>query len=47
MGDVAELHRYEYPVTAVQFDSRKVVACVGENGVEVSADVRTALCVIR
>lgn len=37
MGAVAELHRYEYPVTAVQFDSRKVVACVGENGIEVSS----------
>lgn len=36
MGDVAEVHRYEYPVTALQFDSRKVVACTGENGIEVS-----------
>jgi division protein 1 len=36
MGDVSEVHRYEYPVTALQFDSRKVVACTGENGIEVS-----------
>lgn len=35
MGQTAELHRYEYPVTCVQFDSRKVVACTGENGIEV------------
>lgn len=35
MGAVSELHKYEFPVTAVQFDSRKVVAAVGENGVEV------------
>ena len=35
MGDVSEVHRYEYPVTALQFDSRKVVACTGENGIEV------------
>ncbi|RXK39116.1 mitochondrial division protein 1 [Tremella mesenterica] len=35
MGAVSEVHRYEYPVTAIQFDSRKVVACTGENGVEV------------
>lgn len=35
MGAVSEVHKYEYPVTAVQFDSRKVVACTGENGIEV------------
>jgi division protein 1 len=34
-GTVSETHRYEHPVTALQFDSRKVVACTGENGVEV------------
>jgi division protein 1 len=34
-GSVVETHRYEFPVTALQFDSRKVVACTGENGVEV------------
>jgi division protein 1 len=35
MGAVSEVHKYEYPVTALQFDSRKVVACTGENGIEV------------
>ncbi|ODN75955.1 mitochondrial division protein 1 [Cryptococcus amylolentus CBS 6039] len=35
MGALSELHKYEYPVTALQFDSRKIVACTGENGVEV------------
>jgi len=35
-GDASEVHRFEFPVTALQFDSRKVVACTGENGVEVS-----------
>ncbi|EKD05270.1 peripheral protein, Mdv1p [Trichosporon asahii var. asahii CBS 8904] len=35
MGQTVELHKYEYPVTCVQFDSRKVVACTGENGIEV------------
>ncbi|WRT63656.1 mitochondrial division protein 1 [Kwoniella shivajii] len=35
MGQAAEVHKFEYPVTALQFDSRKVVACTGENGVEV------------
>jgi division protein 1 len=34
-GAISEVHRFEYPVTALQFDSRKVVACTGENGVEV------------
>ncbi|WVQ64748.1 mitochondrial division protein 1 [Kwoniella botswanensis] len=34
MGQASEVHRYEYPVTALQFDSRKVVACTGENGLE-------------
>lgn len=33
---MSEVHKYEYPVTALQFDSRKVVACIGENGIEVS-----------
>jgi division protein 1 len=42
-GAVAETHRYEYPVTALQFDSRKVVACTGENGVEVSLRIRDEL----
>ncbi|TYJ51157.1 mitochondrial division protein 1, partial [Cryptococcus floricola] len=35
MGALSELHKYEYPVTALQFNSRKIVACTGENGVEV------------
>lgn len=34
MGSIAETHRFEYPVTSLQFDSRKVIACTGENGIE-------------
>lgn len=40
---MAETHRYEYPVTALQFDSRKVVACTGENGIEVSVFNKSSL----
>ena len=31
-----ETLKYEHPVTALQFDTRKVVAATGENGVDVS-----------
>lgn len=34
-GAAVETLRYEYPVMALQFDSRKIVACTGENGIEV------------
>lgn len=34
-GAIVDTLKYDYPVTAVQFDSRKIVACTGENGVEV------------
>jgi division protein 1 len=26
--------KYEYPVTSLQFDTRKIMACSGENGIE-------------
>lgn len=35
MGNIVDTLKYEFPVTALQFDSRKVIACTGENGVEV------------
>lgn len=35
-GGVLETLRYEHGVTAVQFDSRRVVAAAGENGIRVS-----------
>jgi division protein 1 len=34
-GSIVDTLKYDFPVTAVQFDSRKIVACTGENGVEV------------
>jgi division protein 1 len=40
MGSIVDTLKYEFPVTALQFDSRKVIACTGENGVE----VRRLLC---
>lgn len=40
MGAVAEVLKYDYPVTAVQFDSRKIIACTGENGIDVSLPFR-------
>jgi division protein 1 len=36
MGSIVDTLKYEFPVTALQFDSRKVISCTGENGVEVS-----------
>jgi mitochondrial division protein 1 len=34
-GGIAETLRYDYPVSSLQFDSRKVVSCTGENAVKV------------
>lgn len=39
MGNIVDTLKYEFPVTALQFDSRKVIACTGENGVEVSVGI--------
>lgn len=36
MGQAADLLKYEFPVTALQFDTRKIVAATGENGIDVS-----------
>jgi division protein 1 len=41
-GGVFDTLRYDAPVTALQFDSRKIVAATGENGVKVS--VTTGRC---
>lgn len=35
-GGIVETLQYDYPVTALQFDTRKIVAATGENGVDVS-----------
>jgi division protein 1 len=37
-GGVLETVKYEHGVTALQFDSRKVICASGENGVKVSTD---------
>ncbi|KAJ3907063.1 WD40-repeat-containing domain protein [Lentinula edodes] len=34
-GGVFETLRYDHPVTALQFDTRKVIAATGENGVKI------------
>ncbi len=39
MGQAADVLRYEYPVTALQFDTRKIVAATGENGIDVSQPI--------
>lgn len=39
-GGVFETLKYDHPVTGLQFDSRKIVAATGENGVK----VRSPLC---
>lgn len=31
-----ETMKYDYPITALQFDTRKIVAATGENGIDVS-----------
>jgi hypothetical protein len=34
-GGVVDTLQYDYPVTALQFDTRKIVAATGENGIDV------------
>lgn len=34
-GSILDTIRYEHPITGLQFDSRKIVAAAGENGVRV------------
>jgi division protein 1 len=34
-GGSSETIRFDYPVTSLQFDSRKIVAATGENGAKV------------
>ncbi|KAL7416803.1 WD40-repeat-containing domain protein [Mrakia frigida] len=33
-GTVSDVLKYEFPVTSLQFDTRKILACTGENGIE-------------
>lgn len=35
-GSISDTIRYEHPITALQFDSRKIIAAAGENAVRVS-----------
>jgi hypothetical protein len=35
-GGIFETIKYDHGVTALQFDSRKVISAAGENGVKVS-----------
>jgi mitochondrial division protein 1 len=35
-GGIFETVKYEHGVTALQFDSRKIVSAAGENGIKVS-----------
>ena len=35
-GAISDTIRYDHPITGLQFDSRKIVAAAGENGVRVS-----------
>ncbi|SCZ89480.1 BZ3500_MvSof-1268-A1-R1_Chr1-1g01207 [Microbotryum saponariae] len=34
-GSISDTIRYDYPITSLQFDSRKIVAAAGENGIRV------------
>ena len=36
-GGIFETLKYDHAVTALQFDTRKIVAATGENGVKVRA----------
>lgn len=36
-GGIFETIKFDYGVTSLQFDSRKIVAAAGENGVKVSS----------
>ena len=38
-GGISETLRYDHPISSLQFDSRKVVSCTGENGIKVGVDV--------
>jgi len=35
MGNISEVIKFDYPATNLQFDSRKIMAATGENGVSV------------
>jgi WD40 repeat protein len=35
-GSIADTLKYEHPITALQFDSRKIITAAGENGIRVS-----------
>ena len=41
MGGIFETIHFEHAVTALQFDSRKIVAAAGENGIKVSYSIQS------
>lgn len=45
-GTIVDTIRYDYPVSALQFDSRKIVAATGENDVKVSSRGVCAVCAL-
>jgi len=34
-GSISDTIKYDFPITALQFDNRKIVSAAGENGVKV------------
>ena len=43
-GGIFETLKYDHAVTALQFDTRKIVAAAGENGVKVRSAARPSAC---
>lgn len=46
MGGIFETIHYDHAVTALQFDSRKIIAAAGENGVKVIIDNIYDECIV-
>ena len=47
MGSIFETIDFDHAVTALQFDSRKIVAAAGENGVKVLYFLTNVLLLIQ
>lgn len=43
-GGIFETLKYDHAVTGLQFDSRKIVAATGENGVKVNTQPTSKPC---
>jgi len=46
-GQISDTIKYDYPITALQFDNRKIVSAAGENGVKVSPSVASIPSLLR